>query len=342
MHLSPIAWHFFSSPSIGVRAAEDPDAEPHRLDRREPRAGRAVGSPERELDRGRAPLLLRRPRRLRQRRSAPLDPATGDDTLRVQRPRPHLPGHDGALRLPYVPVGARLQAPGLPDALQAAVPPLGHGGLLRLSRWRTARCELAARGARTAELSPDGATLGYERDGDMYVYDLAAAARDAADQRRDGPGLQRPLRLGVRGGVRHSPRRWNWSPDSRYIAFWQVDESAEPVIQLSDYSGRAPHLGAAPDSAARRLQRHGADRRRRRAVGEPGLARPRRERRVLRPAHLLDEPARHAGRPHAEPPAERDEALVLRRARAAGSASCCRTPRAPGSTSTTSTPACRT
>ena len=33
--------------------------------------------------------------------------------------------------------------------------------------------ELAASGARTAELSPDGATLGYERDGDMYVYDLA-------------------------------------------------------------------------------------------------------------------------------------------------------------------------
>ena len=33
---------------------------------------------------------------------------------------------------------------------------------------------------------------------------------------------------------------WNWSPDSRHIAYWQVDESAEPVIQLTDYSGHHP------------------------------------------------------------------------------------------------------
>src|SRR5205807_620411 len=32
---------------------------------------------------------------------------------------------------------------------------------------------LAARGARTAELSPGGTLMGYERDGDMFVYDLA-------------------------------------------------------------------------------------------------------------------------------------------------------------------------
>ena len=32
----------------------------------------------------------------------------------------------------------------------------------------------ATRGARTAELSPDGATLGFERGGDMYVTNLAS------------------------------------------------------------------------------------------------------------------------------------------------------------------------
>ncbi|MBI2536695.1 MAG: DPP IV N-terminal domain-containing protein, partial [Gemmatimonadetes bacterium] len=32
---------------------------------------------------------------------------------------------------------------------------------------------LAARGARTAALSPNGAVLGYERDGDLFVYDVA-------------------------------------------------------------------------------------------------------------------------------------------------------------------------
>src|SRR3954451_21525078 len=30
---------------------------------------------------------------------------------------------------------------------------------------------------------------------------------------------------------------WAWSPDSRHIAFWQVDERAEPITQISDLSG---------------------------------------------------------------------------------------------------------
>ncbi|HEY5063011.1 MAG TPA: DPP IV N-terminal domain-containing protein, partial [Gemmatimonadaceae bacterium] len=33
---------------------------------------------------------------------------------------------------------------------------------------------------------------------------------------------------------------WNWSPDSRHIAFWQVDETKEPEIQITDYSGLHP------------------------------------------------------------------------------------------------------
>jgi len=99
--------------------------------------------------------------------------------------------------------------------------------------------ELAARGARTAELSPDGATLGYERDGDMYVYDLAGRREtrltsDAKDLVFDGHfDWVYEEEFGF-------AQAWNWSPDSRHIAFWQVDESAEPVIQLSDFSGRHP------------------------------------------------------------------------------------------------------
>ena len=34
--------------------------------------------------------------------------------------------------------------------------------------------QLVAKDARTAELSPDGTMAGYERNGDMYVYDLAS------------------------------------------------------------------------------------------------------------------------------------------------------------------------
>jgi len=99
--------------------------------------------------------------------------------------------------------------------------------------------ELAACGARTAELSPDGRALGYERDGDMYVYDLA--------ERRETRLTSDATALVYNGHFDWVyeeefgfAQAWDWSPDSRHIAFWQVNESAEPVIQLSDFSGRHP------------------------------------------------------------------------------------------------------
>ena len=99
--------------------------------------------------------------------------------------------------------------------------------------------ELAASGARTAELSPDGRALGYERDGDMYVYDLA--------ERRETRLTSDATALVYNGHFDWVyeeefgfAQAWDWSPDSRHIAFWQVNESAEPVIQLSDFSGRHP------------------------------------------------------------------------------------------------------
>ena len=30
---------------------------------------------------------------------------------------------------------------------------------------------------------------------------------------------------------------WNWSKDSRYMAFWQFDESPVPVFQMTNYEG---------------------------------------------------------------------------------------------------------
>jgi dipeptidyl-peptidase-4 len=94
----------------------------------------------------------------------------------------------------------------------------------------------AAKGARTAELSPDGRTLGLERDGDMYVYDLAT-------------GKETRLTTDAHGTVYDGhfdwvyeeefglAQAWNWSPDDRYLAYWQLDEGPEPVVQFSDYSG---------------------------------------------------------------------------------------------------------
>ena len=99
--------------------------------------------------------------------------------------------------------------------------------------------QLAGKGARTAELSPDGSMLGEERNGDMYVVDL----RTHAERR-----LTRDATAHVFNGhfdwVYEEEfglaQAWSWSPDSRHIAYWQVDESKEPEIQLTDYSGRHP------------------------------------------------------------------------------------------------------
>jgi dipeptidyl-peptidase-4 len=97
----------------------------------------------------------------------------------------------------------------------------------------------AATGARTAEISPDGGMLGVERGGDMYVEDLAGHVErrltsDATPLVYNGHfDWVYEEEFGMAQG-------WNWSPDSRHIAYWQINESSEPVIQLSDYSGPHP------------------------------------------------------------------------------------------------------
>ncbi|HWZ29464.1 MAG TPA: DPP IV N-terminal domain-containing protein, partial [Gemmatimonadales bacterium] len=95
--------------------------------------------------------------------------------------------------------------------------------------------KLAARGARTAQLSPDGSMLGLERNGNLYAYDFATKhetqlTADATEHVFNGHYdwvYEEEFGQG---------QAWNWSPDSRHLAYWQVDERAEPVVQLSDYS----------------------------------------------------------------------------------------------------------
>ena len=94
----------------------------------------------------------------------------------------------------------------------------------------------AATGARSGELSPDGSLLGFERDGDMFVYDMAEKKEsrlttDATETVYNGHFDW------VYEEEFGQAQAWNWSPDSRYIAFWQTDESAEPYSQFSDFSG---------------------------------------------------------------------------------------------------------
>lgn len=93
---------------------------------------------------------------------------------------------------------------------------------------------LLVKDARTAELSPDGKMVGYERDGDMYAYNI----KDAGESRLTADASE-TIYNGRFDWVYEeefgSARAWKWSPDSRYIAFWQVNENNEPVFQMTDY-----------------------------------------------------------------------------------------------------------
>jgi dipeptidyl-peptidase 4 len=78
--------------------------------------------------------------------------------------------------------------------------------------------------------------LGFERDGDIYVTNLSThqekrLTRDASEHVYNGHfDWVYEEEFGL-------AQAWKWSPDSRYIAYWQLNDSAEPVVQISDYSG---------------------------------------------------------------------------------------------------------
>ena len=99
--------------------------------------------------------------------------------------------------------------------------------------------QLVARDARTAELSPDGRVMGYERGGDMYVYDLGTRT-----ERRLTSSGSDTIFNGAFDWVYEEEfglaQAWKWSPDSRHIAFWQTDERGVPIVQLTNYEGQHP------------------------------------------------------------------------------------------------------
>lgn len=93
--------------------------------------------------------------------------------------------------------------------------------------------------ARTAELSPDGTLLGYEKGGDLYVVDL-----ETTEERRLTTGGSDTIFNGVFDWVYEEEfgqaQAWRWSRDSRRIAFWQTDERGVPFVRLTDYEGQHP------------------------------------------------------------------------------------------------------
>ncbi|GAB3026070.1 S9 family peptidase [Spirosoma pulveris] len=96
--------------------------------------------------------------------------------------------------------------------------------------------KLVAKDAQTAELAPDGSKVGYERGGNLFVFDFATQkeaqltddAKPAFYNGRFGWAYEEEFGLA---------QAWDWSPDSKFIAFWQSDEREVPIYKLTDYKG---------------------------------------------------------------------------------------------------------
>lgn len=96
--------------------------------------------------------------------------------------------------------------------------------------------KLVAKDAQTAQLSPDGSKIGYERGGNLFTFDfttqqetqLTDDAKPAFFNGRFGWAYEEEFGLA---------QAWDWSPDSKFIAFWQSDERKVPIYKLTDYKG---------------------------------------------------------------------------------------------------------
>ncbi|TAE71726.1 MAG: S9 family peptidase [Bacteroidetes bacterium] len=105
--------------------------------------------------------------------------------------------------------------------------------------------EPLAKNARTAELSPDGKTVAYERGGNLFAMDFDSKkeiqlTNDAKLQINNGRfGWAYEEEFGM-------AQAWHWSNNSQYIAYWQTDETQVPRFVMTDYSGRHPKYDTVP------------------------------------------------------------------------------------------------
>ena len=99
----------------------------------------------------------------------------------------------------------------------------------------------AAKDARSATLSPDGSKVGLERGGNIFCYDFAAAKeQQLTHDTTSEPGKFNGHYDWVYEEEFGQGQAWNWSPDSRYIAYWQFDEHQVPDYQMTNYEGFHP------------------------------------------------------------------------------------------------------
>ncbi|WP_214071647.1 S9 family peptidase [Mucilaginibacter sp. dw_454] len=101
----------------------------------------------------------------------------------------------------------------------------------------------AAKDARTAELSPNGKKVGIERKGNMYVYDFTTGKEKQLTNDATGDkGIFNGHYDWVYEEEFGQPQAWNWSPDNKYIAYWQFDEHKVPDFEMTNYEGQHPDI----------------------------------------------------------------------------------------------------
>ncbi|MBT5425098.1 MAG: S9 family peptidase [Bacteroidetes bacterium] len=97
----------------------------------------------------------------------------------------------------------------------------------------------------SAEISPDGTKVGYGKDGELFVFDFATGkntklTNDAATNKYNGRfGWAQEEEFGLVQG-------WIWSPESKYMAYWQSDETHVPIYKLTDFAGMHPEYMEVP------------------------------------------------------------------------------------------------
>ncbi len=107
--------------------------------------------------------------------------------------------------------------------------------------------KLVAQKARTAQLSPDGKKIGYEKEGNLFSLDFATQKET---QLTDDAQLDKQISNGRFGWVYEEEfgltQGWSWSNDSQNIAYWQTDESKVPIFKMTNYEGKHSEYESIP------------------------------------------------------------------------------------------------
>lgn len=84
------------------------------------------------------------------------------------------------------------------------------------------------------EFSPDGTKISYVKDNNLYVYDIATASTKQLTT--DG---NENIINGNFDWVYEEEfeiiNGYEWSPDSKYIAYWRLDQSKVPIYRITDF-----------------------------------------------------------------------------------------------------------